>query len=192
MATPPNHERQDAPTGRSDRSLNWGWIALGGCFGLLLLLFPFIAVLLGMIIGAWQEERESDRRHAQATAEAAAAVCLEVPSGVLARIEDALRLPGYRLRGARAVRPPQYPWLWVIAADVERVDLEGDDFEGDDDFAVWHLETKNFEDASPTPDASITAVTFTAARVSTFAYDSSADTFVEPGLRCTAAALSGT
>src|SRR4051812_13784870 len=123
VAMPPTHERESRPAGRGDGPLNWGWIALGGCLGLaaILLLNPVSLSLVGMIIGSWQEQRASDRWQTQATAEAAAPVCLDAPLGVLARIEAGLRTPDFRLRGVRAVHSSLQPDLWVIAADVESV-----------------------------------------------------------------------
>ncbi len=175
--------------------MNWGWISLGGCLGLavVLLLNPITLSVVGMIIGAWHDERAYDRWEAQATAEAAAPVCLDAPPVVLARIEDALTSPDFHLRGVRAVHSTVHPGLWVIAADVESDSGEPGPpyYDREDNFAVWHLTQQNPLRATPAPTDAITAVTDLALRVS--AFPRSHDTTLnEAATSCTIAALLGT
>jgi hypothetical protein len=148
-----------------------------------------------MGIDDFRDDREADRRQAQeATAETAALVCRDPPPGVVARIEAGMIWPGYgnilRLRGARAVRSILYPDLWVIAADVERIDLEVDDYAGKEDYTVWHIRMENPDDASPAPDDPITRSN-RAARGVRYPSNSLADTLDKLAIGCTAAALSG-
>jgi hypothetical protein len=192
MATPPNREQTDASTQDPKKPLNWGVIALGGCFGLLAVLSPIILMVLVMSLSSMLQERETQSRFDQGTAEAAAPVCLEAPPGVLARIEAELRTPDIRLRGVRAVRSTVKPQLWVVAAEVESVGVDPGPpyYERDDNFAVWHLAQRNPADASPDPDDPITAATGLAIRVSTF--PSNLDTTLNgAAVSCTVAALSG-
>jgi hypothetical protein len=167
MATPPAHEHPDASPQDPKKPLNWGWIWLGGCLGLaaFLLLNPISLSLLGMVIWSWQEERESDRRQAQATveaiatAEASGTLCQDVQPEVVARIEAALTVPGTTLRGVRAVRSDTDPQRWVVAADLEGVDR----YAGDDDIGVWTVRWDGAtQPATTEAPASIAAVNWLA------------------------------
>lgn len=198
MATPPTREREDASAGRSEGSLNWGWIALGGCLGLavILLLNPVSLMVIGMWIGAKQQEREFDRWQAQATASAAAAlpptlpppelICDPVTPAVVARIEARLREPGTKLRGAQAVRSATKPQLWVVAADLEGVGR----YEGDHDIGVW---TIRWDDADPPGTlevpASVAAVNGLAAQAGPFSRSAAEMRIVAAAVACANEAL---
>ena len=130
MASPADREHTDISAQSPKEPLNWGWIALGGCL-VIALLNPVSLMVIGMSIESIRQDRQSDRRdaqrNAQSTAVATALVCIEPLPGVLARIEAGLPSPNIRLRGARAVHSSQYPWLSVIAAEVEwRLGYEGE------------------------------------------------------------------
>ena len=149
MATSPDHEDTEASPQSPKKPVNSGWIALGGCLGLLVVLSPILIPALGMYVWAFQEAEESRLRRAheqetQATREerartpaASELVCYEVAPAVVARIEAGLAIPGGRLRGARAVHSAKDPQAWFIAADVQGVG-----YEGERDSAVWHLTTR--------------------------------------------------
>lgn len=139
MATPPNHGPEDARARRGKRSLNWGWVALGGSLVLLLVLSQYWLVL-GLFLFDIQVRRVSDH-----TPEASEVVCHEVAPAVVARIEAGLTVPDARLRGARAVHAVRDGWLgftaadeWFIAADVQDDRL----YPGGRDIAVWRLKTR--------------------------------------------------
>lgn len=141
MATSPDHEPTEAAPQRPKKPVNWGWIALGGCLGLLIVLSPVIIPVLGMYFWATQEaqrihaEQETRQERAR-TPEASELVCYEVAPAVVARIEAGLTVPGGRVRGARAVHSAKDPEVWFIAADVQGVG-----YEGERDIAVWRLTT---------------------------------------------------
>jgi hypothetical protein len=133
MATPPNRESTDASPQDAKKPVNWGWIALGGCLGLLLLVSPIILMVLGMGSADIQMKRVLHR-----TPEASERLCHEVAPAVVARIEAGLTVPGGRLDGARAVRSADNPEEWYIGAEVQG-DRLGADRRG---VAVWRLRTR--------------------------------------------------
>jgi hypothetical protein len=149
VATSPDHEDTDASPQSPKKPVNWGWIALGGCLGLLVILSPVIIPVLGMYVWASQEaqriQAERETRQAEQatrearvrTPEASELVCYEVAPAVVARIEAGLTVPGGRLRGVRAVHSAKDPEEWFLAADVQGVG-----YEGERDIAVWRLTTR--------------------------------------------------
>jgi hypothetical protein len=149
VATSPDHEPTEASPQSPTQPVNWGWIALGGCLGLLVILSPVIIPALGMYLWATQEaqriqaeqatrQTEQEARQERARTPAASElVCYEVAPAVVARIEAGLAIPGGRLRGVRAVHSAEDPEVWLIAADVQGVG-----YEGERDSAVWRLTTR--------------------------------------------------
>jgi hypothetical protein len=132
MAKPLDHDHPGASGPSPKQPLNWAWIVLGGCLGLLLLLSPLILMVLGMGMTDIRMKRVLHR-----TPEASELVCHEVAPAVVARIEAGLTAPSEHLRRARAVRSADNPEEWYIAAEVQ-----GIGYETDGDIVAWRLTTR--------------------------------------------------
>lgn len=132
MARPPSHEPTGATRQGLNKPFNWGWVALGGCLGVVIVASPIILMVLGMAIHSIQEDRRNDR-----TPEASEVVCHEVAPVVVARIEAGLTVPREYLSDVRAVRSADNPEEWYIAAEVQAI--------GREDYGhivVWRLRTR--------------------------------------------------
>lgn len=149
-------EESSAATRHARASLNWGWIALGGCLGVLLALSPFIISILGMVIWAIGDEAKQDARHAEATARVVAAYpptpvpppCMDAPPEIVATIESRLTLPGIRLVDAQAMQAE--PHYLIIAARVDGVDRSV----GGDNTGVWTVQAEGSV-LSGTPESAV-------------------------------------
>lgn len=149
MAPHPTGEPTNADANHLKKPFSWGWLVLGGCLGLLLVLSPIILMVVGMGITDVQMKRVLHR-----TPEASELVCHEVAPAVVARIEAGLRVRDGHLDGARAVRSAENPQEWYIAAEVQ-----GIGYETDGDVAVWRLRTRGDPSTGEgSPDAPIATV----------------------------------
>jgi hypothetical protein len=152
-ASDPHHEPAVPCRKETGRSRNWGWIALGGCLGVLLALSPLILMVLGMALGSLHEQSEYAATRAAARAVTRPSPtpeplpCFAVPPEVVGAIETRLTTPGSRLQEAHAVRRSSDATRWIVAARVEG----GVRSEGDDDIGVWIVSWERAMPGSPPP-----------------------------------------